>query len=386
MTGIDLEVGAMSVQVHDGVAPQWPDHVGDDVPLLASPPWLEATAKRLPGRRLTFLAAMDGQNGGLQATVIEDPATGEMFNLYRTLVADPKMWKFPEASLAPRAELRDQVAPPEAWLPHLDVLYPGFDSFVAASGVPTPALAAALADGVLAWATEHGMKAVSFPYVREDTVLPQVLAERGFRAIPLTFRSRLMLRTSFGDYLKSLSKNGRSQVTKERRHLAERGVRTKRCALGDVWTDVIALRCDLVERYGQKADPDTEAKDIRQLVDCFGEDQTRLYCSFLDGRVVGFSLYAVWRDTWWASYTGTYGAPQTRNVFFDHLFYTPAADAIGEGVRTLDIGIGAWEAKRRRGCALTPIDLWVRALDSAVERGIDMAAPAMRREVGWVNA
>jgi hypothetical protein len=375
----------MSLHVHDGIAPQWPEHVGEDVPILASPPWLDATAKRLPGHRLTFLASVDGQNGGLQATAIEDPATGEMFNLYRTMVADLKVWKFPATSVEARPGLRDQVAPVEAWMPHLDVVYPGFDSFAAASGGATPGLAAALTDGVLAWAGEHGMKAVSFPYVRADTVLPRILAERGFRAIPLTFRSRLALGRSFDDYLRSLSKNGRSQVTKELRHLAGRGVRTKRCAAGDVWPDVIALRCDLVERYGQRADPDTEARDLRQIVDSFGEDQIRLYCSFLDDRVVGFSLYAVWRDTWYAAYTGTYVTPRTRNVFFDHLFYTPIADAIGEGARTLDVGIGAWEAKRRRGCTLTPVDLWVRAMDPAVEHGIEAAAPAMRREVGWVQ-
>src|ERR1022692_266759 len=151
----------------------------------------------------------------------------------------------------------------------------------------------------------------------------------------------------------------------------------------DMWPDMLALRRDLVERYGQKADEDLETRNMRQLLTCFGEDQVRLYCSFLDGRVVGFTLFVVWRDSWYSAYTGTYVTPQTGSVYFDHVFYAPIADAIAEGARIIDLGIGAWEGKRRRGCDLTPVDLWVRALDPVTEQAIGVAASVMRREDGW---
>jgi hypothetical protein len=376
----------MSVQVLSGVASQWRDHVGDDVPIHAAGPWINATSHRLTRNRLTFLATENGQNGGLQAAVVEDPAADEMINLYRMLLAEPKVWKFPAASVAARAALRERAAPVQDWLPQLVVMYPGFDTFVAASGDPAPALAETLVDGVLHWGAEHAMKAVSFSYVRTDTELPKLLAERGFRTIPLTYRSRLTVSESFEDYLASLSKNGRSQVTKERHRLAEAGIRTKRCSFSDVWPDLLALRCDLVKRYGQKPDEDLETTNMRQLLTCFGEDSVRVYCSYLDGRVVGFTLFVVWRDSWYAAYTGTYATPQTQSVYFDHVCYAPFADAIAEGARTVDLGIGAWEGKRRRGCDLTPVDLWVRALDPETERAIDAAASPMAREVGWLPA
>jgi uncharacterized protein len=373
----------MAVQVRTGVASQWRDHVGDDVPIHAGAPWLQATSHRLTRQRLTFLATQDGQSGGLQAAVVDDPAADEMINLYKTLLAEPKVWKFPRASVSARGGLRARVAPVESWLPHLVVLYPGFDSFVAASGGPRPALAGALIDGTVAWAAEHAMKAVSFPYVRADSAEPAVLAERGFSAVPLTYRSRLRLAGSFGDYLSSLSKNGRSQVNKDLRHVAEAGIRTKRCSFEQMWADVLALRCDLVERYGQRPSTELETTNLRQLLTSFGEDNLRLYCSFLDGRVVGFTLFVVWRDSWYAAYTGTYSTPRTRHVFFDHVLYVPIADAIAEGTRIIDLGIGAWEGKRRRGCELTPVDLWVRALDPVAEQAISTAATAMGREEGW---
>lgn len=373
----------MSVQVLDGVAAHWRDHVGDDVPILASAPWIDGTLERFTGSRLTFLATEGSQRGGFQATVVDNPATGEMVNLYRMLLADPKVWKFPAASIAARADLRTQLPPVECWVPHIAVLYPGFDSFVAASGGPTRELATTLVDAVLSWAEANGMKAVSFPYVRSDTILPEVLAERGFLAIPLTFRSTLTLGGSFDEYLASLRSKRRSEVIKDLRRVAEAGIQTKRCDFEDVWSDLLALRCNLVERYGQKADRDAETTNMRKLVSCFGVDRTRVYCSFLDGGVVGFSLFLVWRGSWYAGYTGTYATAQTRGAYFDHLFYAPIADASTDGARIIDLGIGAWQAKSLRGFGLTPVDLWVRALDPVTERAIQVAAPAMGREVGW---
>jgi uncharacterized protein len=375
----------MSIQVRNGVAMQWTDYVGDDVPIHAGAPWINATSHRLTCSRLTFLATDEGQSGGLQAAVVSEPKTGETTNLYRVLLAEPKVFNFPTASVAARAELRMRTPPIGEWLPHLAVLYPGFDSFVASSGGPTPALARVLVDAVLSWAAEHTMKAVSFPFVRSDTVLPQVLAERGFRAIPLTFRSKLILGQSFTEYLASLSKNGRSQVTRDRRRLAQAGIRTERCSFDEVWPNILALRCDLLKRYGLKVDEHLETTNVRRLLTCFGEEQTRLYCSFLDGRVVGFTLFVIWRNSWYAAYTGTYEDPRTRGVYFDHAFYAPIADATAEGAGVVDFGVGAWEAKRRRGCDLTAVDLWVYALDAVIERAIGVAASVMRREDGWLK-
>jgi len=371
----------MSVQVLNGVAPQWADHVGDDVPILAAAPWINATSHRLTRDRMTILATEDGRNGGLHAAVVEDPRASEMVGLYQMLLAEPKVFKFPAASVAARSALRTKVPPAQSWVPNLIAAYPGNDSFVAASGGPTPALTGTLVDGVLSWAKEHGMKAVSFPYVRADSDLPEVLAERGFLALPLTFRSRLTPAGGFADYLASLSKSRRWQVTTDRRRLAEAGVETRRCSFEDVWPDMLALRCDLVERHGQQPDKELETTNMRRIATCFGEDGIRLYCSFLDGRVVGFSLYVVWRDSWYVATTGA----RDRFVYFDNFFYAPIAGAAAEGVRVVDFGIGAWEAKRRRGCELTPVDVWVHALDPAIRRGIEVAGPAMHREDGWVK-
>ncbi|HSZ29647.1 MAG TPA: hypothetical protein VK784_07810, partial [Pseudonocardiaceae bacterium] len=74
--------------------------MGDDVPIHAGAPWINATSHRLTRDRMTILAAEDGRNGGLHAAVVEDPRASEMVGLYQMLLAEPKVFKFPAASVA----------------------------------------------------------------------------------------------------------------------------------------------------------------------------------------------------------------------------------------------------------------------------------------------
>jgi hypothetical protein len=376
----------VALQVREGVAEDWEDLVGPDVPIHASGPWIAATAHRLSRRRYTYLASLDGRTAGMQAAVVEDPGADEMVNLYATLLVDPKVWKFPADNLSVRPELRRRLPPAERWVPHLSVLYPGFDTFVAANGGPSPALAGSLLDGVLEWARGEGMRAVSFPYVREDSELPALLAERGVRRAPLTYRSRVVPGASFDDYLSRLPRKARRLVQRERRRIAEAGIVTTLRPFGELWDEVFALRCDLVARYGQQVNPELETKNLRGLLDAFGEGGIRLFCSYLGDRIVGFTMYVVWRGTWYAAYTGTYVEPATRLVYFDHLFYEPIATAAAEGAATVDVGIGAWQAKHVRGFDLTPVDLWAIGLDAETEESIAAGAGAMLREVGSTPA
>jgi hypothetical protein len=373
-------------EVREGVAPDWSQLVGTDVPIHAGGPWVAATAHRLTRRRCTFVDEVGGRTAGVQAAVVEDPGADEMVNLYATLLADPKVWKFPSENLAARPELRQRLPPPERWVPHLSVLYPGFDTFVAADGGAPAALAGSVVDGILGWARSEGMRAVSFPYVRDDSELPEVLAELGLHRMPLTYRSRLSPGGSFDEYVTGLPRKSRRLVQRERRRLAEAGVVTERRALGELWDEVFALRCDLVARYGQTVSTDLETRNLRGLLDAFGEERVRLFCSYVGERVVGFSMYVVWNGTWYAAYTGTYVEPGTRLVYFDHLFYEPIAAAAAEGASTVDLGIGAWQAKHQRGFDLTPVDLWAAGLDGETEEAIRVAAEAMQREVGATEA
>lgn len=376
----------VAIKVEEGVSPQWASVVGNDVPVLASAPWISATSHRLTQRRVTFFATSRAgvsrpQAGGLQAAVVDDPMAYETHNLYRMLLGDPMVFKFPPTAVAARAPLRARAEPAEHWFPNLAVLYPGYDCFVA-GGESDRSLTRSLVDQVLAWSASQGMRAVSFQYVRAGTVLAEVLAERGLRRLPLTFRATLEVSGDFSEYLTRLPRRRGREVMRERRRLREAGVRTVRCEHGEVWNDIVTLRCGLVSRYGHRVDRGREARNLDRIVTCFGPDKTRLYCSIADGQVVGFSLFVVWKGTWYAAYTGTMAAPVTRFAYFDHLFYMPLGDAAAEGAHMLDFGVGAWQAKRARGCELAAADVWGIGLDHRIDRSIELAQAAMVPEEG----
>ncbi len=370
------------IKVQEGVLPTWAGVIGNDVPLLASGPWISATSHRLTPRRVTFLAYAAGRTAGLQAAVVDDPGAYETCNLYRMLLAEPMVFKFPLAAIAARASLRELAEPAARWFPNLAVLYPGYDCFVAGSAAAADSLSHALVAGVCSWAADQGMRAVSFQYVAADSQLAWILAERGLRRLPLTFRARLQVDGDFAEYLHRLPPKRRAEVLRERRRLSDAGMRTKRCDHTEFFADIVALRCGLMARYGHSANPERESRNLSRLIGCFGPDGVRLYCCLAAGRAVGFSLFVVWNGVWYAAYTGTLARPDTRFVYFDHLIYSPYADAATEGARVLDLGVGAWQAKQARGCALLPADVWAIGLDEKVDRSIELAATAMVPEAG----
>jgi uncharacterized protein len=83
-----------------------------------------------------------------------------------------------------------------------------------------------------------------------------------------------------------------------------------------------------------------------------------------DDIALGFALFAEHRDTWHCLAVGAdYGDPRSRLTYFATAYYRAAEHAYRCGVRTIGYGIGAWQAKRARGCRPTPLDGWVHTAD-----------------------
>jgi hypothetical protein len=57
------------------------------------------------------------------------------------------------------------------------------------------------------------------------------------------------------------------------------------------------------------------------------------------------------------------------------MFYLPAMLAPARGVTQIDYGLGSWEAKRLRGCELTP--LYASVLSSGQDRGVPRPGPGV---------
>jgi len=80
--------------------------------------------------------------------------------------------------------------------------------------------------------------------------------------------------------------------------------------------------------------------------------------------VLGFALFAEHHGMWHCLALGSdYGDRRSRLTYFGTAYYRAAEHAYRCGVRTIGYGLGAWQAKRARGCLATPLTGWVHTTD-----------------------
>jgi hypothetical protein len=364
----------LTAEVVDGLAAEWPA-LAEHGPLFATPGWLRAMDGRLGERTLTILLRRDGRATlAAYASVQERHCPGELFDLHHALVHPGD-----ELPLTPRSrELRTQLAaaapPPERWLPSLVVMLPGYECTPVGPSAGDAAATAALADGALHWAAIQGIATVAMLYVRpEATALATALAGRGFTRLPLAPTWDLHLP---GDYLASLPRKRRREARRELRLLDEAGVIIAPADAHAVFDDLVRLRCQLVTRYrGAAADPHQERAKLRRIVDDVARGRPHVLLATAGGATVGFALFAEHRHVWHCLAVGSdYGDPRSRLTYFATAYYRAADLASTHGVRTISYGLGAWQAKRARGCRPTPLTGWIHTTDPELAATVQTTA------------
>ena len=362
-----MTVAELTVEVTDGLAVQWPE-LAVDGPLFATPGWLRAMDGRLGDRTMTIVVRRDGRPTlAAFASVQTSHRPGEVFDLHNVLVHPPDELPLHPGSRQRRAELAAAAPPPQRWTPCLVVMLPGYDCTPVGPGAGDADVMAALVEGALRWAAGHGVATVAMLYVRpEATTLAAALAGAGFLRLPLPPTWDLHLPgTGLDDYLSALPSKRRAEARRELRLLAAAGVTIEPVDVDRVFDDLVRLRCQLVAKYrGATRDPDVERAKLRRVVDDVAGGRPHVLLAMADDIALGFALFAEHRDTWHCLAVGAdYGDPRSRLTYFATAYYRAAEHAYRCGVRTIGYGIGAWQAKRARGCRPTPLDGWVHTTD-----------------------
>lgn len=370
---------SLTVEVATGLAASWPGLVGDG-PLFATTGWLRAMAGRLGPEPLTFVVRRDGRAElAAFASVQRRHRPGELFDLHHVLVEPSQVLPLTEPARQARSGLSRLAPAPQRWTPFLLCMLPGYECAVVGSG--DPAALRVLVDGTVDWAREHGIATVAMLYVRPAaTALAAALAERGFTAVPLTPTWDLRLPgTSFADYLAGLPRKRRKEAGRELRRLEVAGVRIEPVDVEAVFEHLVRLRCNLVARYRDGRDPHAERVKLRHIVDDVAGGHPHVLLATAGDDPVGFALFAAHRDEWHCLATGSeYADARSRLTYFATAYYRAAEHGYRHGVRTIGYGLGAWEAKRARGCRPTPLTGWIHTTDPQLSDTVRTSARLTR--------
>jgi len=347
--------------------------------LLARRCWHDAMAGRLDGRAhwLSLADARGSALVGLPAVLVTDPHAYGYGNL-RTLVADAGS---PFATPAVRAALhRLPPVPPADLLPNLIITHPGYATFPVGPGrADRDALRRLLAETV-GWAGAAGASAVALPYTEAGGPLATAAAEAGFRAIPLTSDAYLDVPPGgFGEYLSRQSAHRRRRLAAERRHLARSGLHVRLVASIDaeLLGRMAQLRARHRAKYGLPADVGAERRRLGRLIRSLGSLASAVVVEGAGGHPVCFALQALDGDTWHEVCCGTdYDDPRSRYAYFEATCYTPVEAAAERGIRRISFGVGAEEAKLRRGARLVPLTCLTLGLTPAAVAALDAVATA----------
>jgi predicted N-acyltransferase len=249
------------------------------------------------------------------------------------------------------------------------------------------ALRALLAE-TSAGAARHGARSVSLNYVSTaDTELREALQAEGFAAFPVESAAVLDVpEDGFDGYLKTLSRKRRTSVRRERQRVAEAGVRIEVGWVTAELADRLApLQGNLLRKHGEYLSEVHIGRSLRTIARVHGDDLPMI-TAWLAGAVVGFAVFARWRDELYPLNVGfDYAAVAGLPVYFELLFYAAVDYAAGQRVRIIDYGCGALPGKLHRGCRLSGRVGYLRCLDPSVQRELlaattELAAlPALAR-------
>jgi hypothetical protein len=377
--------GAPPVQVFDGV-PEWWDGLAAQAPLLGTRPWLRAMSGRVGRQALTFAVSGGGAAGAgtgtgtgaaVYGTLQAEPRPGEHYDIHHLLSTPTRTLPLTAAARTARERIV-ATAPDEArWTPSLVVMYPGYECFAVGPHAADPATLDALVGGIVAWARSAGARTVGFLYLRPSaTALAAALGRHGFSPLPLTFSFDLPVPgQDFADYLRALPKKRRVEVGRELRQLSEAGIELRRPPAGEVFDDLVRLRCALVRKYRGQVDVENERAKVRRIVDDVAGGAPQVFCAMAGDTVLSAALFAGTDQDWTCLLSGTdYADPRSRLCYFATAYYEPIRAAAALGVRLLRYGQGSWHAKLSRGCQPTLMTGWVLPLDPALTEAVNRSA------------
>lgn len=335
------------------------------------PAWLTATEASLDGAKPWHSVARSGDNAVfLPGFVFESPSLVD---------ADPRTylgWEAPSGEAAccgvkACCGTQDQVDALGT-----DLLFPalvlgsplGYRSDAVAVGDQDPQLTVDLIDQLIPAAQAAGVRSIVAPWVSDRPVNGPLLAALHAQGANISFwgeENHLELEhPSYAAHLAALPARKRRRIKEDNDKAAASGARLVRVD-GEQLRPLVARIAELTILNRQKYDGCEGADHITALLTALIDDgaDVRAHLAYKDDLVVGSALTIRQGRRLIVKWAGfDYEALGERSgLYFSLVLDRPLQDAFAEGLDSVEIGPGADQAKRLRGCQPRPIytALWV---------------------------
>jgi hypothetical protein len=338
----------------------WDRWVEQSAPTLKSN-WIELASHRLTEGLVAFVARKHGRcgeygelNAAVAGTVLSHAGSNPRLDPYRMLSGDSRRDGLLADGPHPWSGRSEDVL-----FPCLHLMLPNYETTVIGPRRHDADVLEAFCADIERWAQDQGCRSMAFSYLLPDPpALTDVLHRRGWFVATMTHRCDLAVTwDDFDGYLSTLPSRRRVAIRRELRDLASNGVTVESVPISDCDIgELIDLRLQLLEKYGQPGDAAREREVLQRLMDHFDGDYLTVFAARADDRVVGFTLMVRDGITWVALMTGTdYTSTTSSYCYFATCYYEPARLAPKLGIATISYGMGSWAAKRNRGCRLNPL-------------------------------
>jgi hypothetical protein len=338
-------------RAHAGLPDDW-DEQSEGVPASLTSRWTRLAEGRIAGGLHTFgLYEGDRLSIGFCGGILPEPGDHPRFDPYMVLSGASAAT---DISLAPDGPHPWKDADPSRFFPCCLIMFPNYETAPAGRGAHDPVAAEDFIAELSRWSQDNGVRSIAYLYLRSDhPEFCTALRSNGFELIPMIDRCDMRVTWSdFDGYLGTLTRNRRTSVRRERREIRSRGIVISERKIADDESEIVRLRCKLLEKYGATPDPEREAFSLRYLRDHFGADDLLVIEARAAERLLAFSLFICDGDFWTVLMNGEdYDDPAASFTYFETMFYRPAELAALSGVHTIGYGIGTIAAKRSRGCA-----------------------------------
>lgn len=360
---------AGKLTVTDHLPDDWPYAAEADVPLMATRRWLALTGGWVGSRR-RVLATTAAPRCAFHSMLFERPGEPPPPYDLSTLLSS---WHL---VFDPQAEPGTRPTPGEAIFPNLVVALPGGSCFPVPDLNPDVSGLLPAIDSIIGYARSAGCQALAFLYLWPEAGSTDVaLARYGFERFQL--ENRCDMHVTFADfegYRAGLRRSRRKQVDRDLRLLADSGIVTELSDLEPVADHILELRCRHRERHGLPRNEAAQRATLAQVATSFFRD-IALFCSRHNGQLVRFALALNHAGHWHMLWTGAdYDDPYSQLSYFDAVFYSPFRVAPSQGVHEITYGLGAADAKTRRGCQQNPVHGYVLGLTPSAQAAIRKAA------------